>query len=703
MLKDRVQALGRVLFASTVMVFVFAIFNALYGFGRLAAIEAALLPVLAFILWRLKAGASVARVEDGLMGCAAVLFSALFVEGGIGDTGIYWVIGFPFVAYFIKGSAHGMRWSIGFLLWLLIWIGLERQGFVHLDYSSDQLRLFAVVYGFYAWLAHLFKSQIELHQQQMLEANRQLLDESERHRLTRCRMQVILDHSPIAVYMQRDGETVFLNKACRQWHGMDDDDATHIVDGLYGLLPQDAVAQFRDEDAECLARPDHPLLRRVTIHSADGRERIVDMIRVGLRAEDGQQGNILIGFGVDVTERVRAEQQEVALQMQMQHVQRLESLGMMAGGIAHDFNNVLTAIQGSAELALAERGNSDTVTEHLSSICEASGLAAMLCQQMLAYSGKGRFVVQPVGLTEMVQDMRRLLEASVPKGVEIVYDLGGDLPAADCDVAQLRQVVLNLVLNAGEAIESGQGRIEIRTGCVDAGGDFFDDAIPPMDKGLAPATYLWFEVRDNGQGMAPDVAARIFDPFFTTKAKGHGLGMSAVQGIVRSHGGAMKLDSEPGKGTVIRVYLPVSEARVTPQPEAADLLVDVADMQGTVLLVDDDDTVRMVAKKMLQSMGFEVVEACDGIEALNVFRAAAEAFDCVVLDLTMPRMDGLTCMREIYRLRPSVPVVLSSGYNRDDDVQGKDAGAIAREFLKKPYSFDVMRTVMARAIQDSAA
>jgi signal transduction histidine kinase/ActR/RegA family two-component response regulator len=428
------------------------------------------------------------------------------------------------------------------------------------------------------------------------------------------------------------------------------------------------------------------------------------MIRVGLRSQDGQQHNTLISFGVDVTERVRAEQQEAALQMQIQHAQRLESLGMMAGGIAHDFNNVLTAIQGSAELALADSGNAPAVTEHLSSICEASGLAAMLCQQMLAYSGKGRFVVQPVSLTGMVRDMRRLIEASVPKGIEIIYDLDDTLPAANGDIAQLRQVMLNLVLNAGEAIDSGQGRIEVRTGSVDAVDGFFDDAVTPPDGGLQPATYLWLEVRDNGQGMAPEIASRVFDPFFTTKTKGHGLGMSAVQGIVRSHGGAMKLDSTTGQGTTIRVYLPASEEQVAVQATVASAAEEMAAIQGTVLLVEDDDTVRLVASKMLQSMGFRVVEACDGIEALDVFRSAdTEApFDCVLLDLTMPRMDGVTCMREISRLRPGVPVVLSSGYNRDDDLQCLGADAVAWEFLKKPYSFETMRTVMVRAIQGAS-
>jgi two-component system, cell cycle sensor histidine kinase and response regulator CckA len=703
LLKDRVQTLGRVLIASIAMVFVFTIFNAMYGFVRLAAVEASLLPVLMLILWRLRSGAALVRMENGLMACAAVLFLALFVEGGIGDTGIYWVIGFPFVAYFIKGSAYGMRWSVGFLLGLLALIALHQLGLIRLDYAADQLQVFAVIYGFYAWLAHLFKSQIEQHQQQMLEANQQLLHESTSHQRTRSQMQVILDHSPIAVCMQRDGRTVFLNKACRQWHGMVDDEASHSLDGLYALLPPEAEAQYRAEDAECLVRPNRPLLSRITIHCADGMEHIVDMIRVGLHSQDEQQHNSLISFGVDVTERVRAEQQEAALQRQMQHAQRLESLGMMAGSVAHDFNNVLTAIQGSAELALVDNGDAQAVTEHLNSICEASGLAALLCQQMLAYSGKGRFVVQPVSLTGLVRDMRRLLEASVPKGIEIIYDLDESLPAADGDIAQLRQVILNLVLNAGEAIDSGQGRIEVRTGSIDASDGFFDDAVSPPDKGLLAASYLWLEVRDNGRGMAPEVLSRMFDPFFTTKATGHGLGMSAVQGIVRSHDGAMKLDSAPGQGTVIRVYLPVSEAQIAAQATTEKMADALTVMQGTVLLVDDDDTVRMVARKMLQSMGFRVVEACDGIEALDVFRSAEAPFDCIVLDLTMPRMDGITCMREISRLRPGVPVVLSSGYNRDDDAQGLDADVATWEFLQKPYSYESLRMVMARAIQGGAA
>ncbi len=391
----------------------------------------------------------------------------------------------------------------------------------------------------------------------------------------------------------------------------------------------------------------------------------------------------IIGAAViarDVTERRRAEEEARALAERMQHAQKLESLGMPAGGIAHDFNNILMAVLGHAELARTQLGPLSPARDNLQEIERAATRASDLAKQMLAYSGKGRFHVRALDLNELTREMRHMLEVSGSKKVSIRHELAPDLPAVEADASQMQQVLMNLVINAAEAMGEDGGVVRIATGCIDCDQDYLAHSWARED--LEPGRYVYLEVADTGVGMDADTAARVFDPFFSTKFTGRGLGLAAVLGIVRGHRGAVKVYSEPGEGTVFKMLLPAVAGRATSlgkEPATAGWTG-----AGTVLFVDDEEPLRRVGARMLERLGFEALTAGDGEEALEVFRERGDEIVCVMLDLTMPRMDGEETYRELRRLRPDVRVILSSGYN-EQDVAQRFVGKGLAGFVQKPY------------------
>jgi len=405
------------------------------------------------------------------------------------------------------------------------------------------------------------------------------------------------------------------------------------------------------------------------------------------------KGRFAVVFA-DVTERKHAELDRVKLEQQLQESQKLESLGLLAGGIAHDFNNLLTSIVGNTDLALDELGPSSPLRESLEGIERAAGCAADLCKQLLAYSGKGRFEVQRLDLGAVIEEMTHILDVSIPKKVSIKYSLAPRLPAVAADPSQIRQVVMNFITNAAEAIGDKRGTISITTGDMLCDADYLAATLP--GETLEEGRYAYIEVSDTGVGMDPATIARIFDPFFTTKFTGRGLGMAAVLGIVRGHRGAISIHSEPGRGATFRALLPaVSETAAPIARNAGD--GDGWKGTGVVLLVDDEETVRSVGRRMIQKLGFDVVTANDGLEAAAVFKARAEEIVCVVLDLTMPNMDGAEAYRELQRMRADVPVVLSSGYNEQDAIHRFSGEGLAG-FVQKPYTLSVLARKMREVL-----
>lgn len=378
-------------------------------------------------------------------------------------------------------------------------------------------------------------------------------------------------------------------------------------------------------------------------------------------------------------EQKRLENERLQMEQQLLHAQKLESLGILAGGIAHDFNNILTSIVGNTELALMQLSPESPALENLYRIEKAAARATDLAKQMLAYSGKGKFVVEPIDLNCLIEEMGHMLEVSISKKAIIEYNLAPALPTVDADGTQLRQVIMNLVINASEAIGDQTGVISISTGYLDCTVAYLQDV---WSTGQIPAgRYVYLEISDTGCGMEKEIIAKIFDPFFTTKFTGRGLGMAAVLGIIRGHKGAIKIYSEPSKGSSFKVLLPAGNMPAEPVKTGQD--VSSWRGSGIVLLVDDEQTIRDIGGQMLGQLGFGVITANDGCEALEAYKNTP-GIRFVILDLTMPRMDGEQCFRELKQLDPQVKVIITSGFSEHDVTQKFSEKGIAG-FIQKPY------------------
>ena len=385
-------------------------------------------------------------------------------------------------------------------------------------------------------------------------------------------------------------------------------------------------------------------------------------------------------------------------QEKMAHVQRLESLGVLAGGIAHDFNNLLGIIMGNISLARSTITSRDPIANSLKNIEETSHRAANLCNQMLAYSGKGKFVVQPINLSELVEEMTQLLEISISKKVSMRYELTPLLPSVKVDTAQLQQVIMNLVINANEAIGEQNGTIVIATGQVDIDVDYLRSGYVEEEI-LKPGSYVWLEVSDTGCGMDNITRERLFEPFFTTKFTGRGLGMSAILGIIRGHKGTIKVYSEVGKGTTIKVLFPAVGLIPVTLATMSTPAEQTIQASGTILVVDDEEMLRNVAAAMLESGGYEVIMAEDGIDALGKLKKYKDRIDCVLLDMKMPRMGGEEAFTEMRRIKPEIKVLLSSGYN-EQTATNRFAGKGLAGFVQKPYTLKKILAKIAETMAD---
>ncbi|MBI4643025.1 MAG: response regulator [Deltaproteobacteria bacterium] len=436
------------------------------------------------------------------------------------------------------------------------------------------------------------------------------------------------------------------------------------------------------------ARENRPTeINEVEVTCKDGSKKIIDIFGTLV-------GKKTLGVFNDVTERKRAQEERARLEAQMREVQKLESLGVLAGGIAHDFNNLLMAILGNADLALLALSPASPARPNVEEIVRASQRAADLCRQMLAYSGKGRFVIGRYDLSEIVREMAQMLQVSVSKKASLRYSFAADLLAVEVDATQMRQVIMNLITNASEALGDVSGVISVSTGIMDCDRVFLAES--HLDDKLPKGRYVFLEVADSGGGMDEETRRRIFDPFFTTKFTGRGLGLAAVLGIVRGHQGAIKVRSDPGKGTTFTILLPAMAWKPGDRAQMAAPAA-ASRQQGTILLIDDDPHVRRVAGEMLGRLGLKVLTAAHGQEGLIIFRAKREEIDCVLLDLTMPGMGGEEAFLEMRRLRPDVRVVLSSGYDEQDAMEQFIGQGLAG-FIQKPYTVAKLQEVLNRVL-----
>ncbi len=469
--------------------------------------------------------------------------------------------------------------------------------------------------------------------------------------------------------------------------------ANQQVCSMLGLGPENVVGRpYRDFVAPSseemvedryrrrLGGEDVQSIYEVDLLRADGSTVSSELNSTALDLEEGR--GVLV-FVRDLTERRRAEERKRQLERRLQHSQRLESLGVLAGGVAHDFNNLLMGVLGNAGLALKELEPDHRARETIERLEKAALRAAELTNQLLAYSGKGSFVKEILHLNNAVGEMVDLLQSAVSGKVVLRTELEDGIPPVMADAAQLRQVLMNLIMNASEAIGDRSGLVTIRTGLLNVDGRYLRETY--VGEEVEEGYYTYVEVSDTGDGMDEETRARIFDPFFSTKFAGRGLGLASVLGIARGHGGTVKVYSEPGKGSSFKVLLPAhTESDGVSEPaEAAEGAPPSSG--GTVMVIDDEETVRTVARLILEKAGYKVLTACDGLEAEELYEREAGRIGLVLLDMTMPHIDGSETFTRLRRIDPDVQVILTSGYS-ESDATSRFSGKGLAGFIQKPYT-----------------
>jgi PAS domain S-box-containing protein len=516
-------------------------------------------------------------------------------------------------------------------------------------------------------------------------------EQEESFKLSEQRFRKAIEEAPFPIMIHaEDGEVLALSRTWTELSGYTLADIPTIAiwtEKAYGIHKEPVI-----EEINTLYNLEHRKSEgEYTVNCHDGTRRIWDFSSVSISfLSDGRR--TAMSMAADVTERKRAEEEKHALEQQFQQTQKLESLGVLAGGIAHDFNNILAIIMGYCALTKMDY---ETTEYNILEIEKAAERAAALCRQMLAYAGKASLTQTQVNTWMLVDEMVSMLKTTIQKNVVIKPNLGADIPTSTGDASQIRQVVMNLIINAAEAIGDAEGEIyvslekaEIKAGQPEK--DHLGFIIPA-------GRYILFEVTDNGCGMDDETRRKIFEPFYTTKFTGRGLGMSAVLGIIRAHNGALQLQSQPGQGTTFKVYLPVQLSKSETE-EANQKVVSAAwQGSGTILLAEDEEQVKSIAIALLQKLGFTVLDATNGKEALELYRKNATEITLVVTDMGMPVMNGYELFYKLKQLDPKLPIIISSGFGEGDIISKIPREEIAG-VINKPYNFDQLRDVLKRVV-----
>lgn len=486
------------------------------------------------------------------------------------------------------------------------------------------------------------------------------------------------------------GRFTSLNKAGIVVTGYSMEEALNL--GVFDILAPEYHEEVRERIRKKIEGAP-PTKYEVEIFAKDGH-RIPLEISTRVIYEKGKPVGIQ-GIARDITDRKRAEEERKRLELQILYAQKLESLGVLAGGIAHDYNNILVGIVGNAELALSKLPADSPIRTYLKRIEESAHRAAELTNQMLAYSGKGVITSRPLNLSRLVEEMRPLLTAVISKKATVEYDCPDNIPSIYGDAIQLHQVLMNLVTNASEALGEGTGKIYVKIGVVELTHEHIKESY--FYEPVNPGKYVCLEVTDTGCGMTKDVLSKIFDPFFSTKFAGRGLGLASVLGIVRGHKGAINVYSEPGKGTCFKIYFPVvkKEAEIESLKNGENKEYEKEVLQkdkriDTILLVDDEESVLEVANEVLTQYGYKTILARDGKEALELYKLHKSDLSAIVLDLTMPELDGIEVFHEIKKINKDIPIILCSGFPEQDIIQ-RFEGVKPSGFIQKPYRpFDLI-------------
>lgn len=509
------------------------------------------------------------------------------------------------------------------------------------------------------------------------------------------RLSGIVEASPDFILTTDEaGRVLYANASLLSWSGRapwpTEDDGPMLEE----LVPAETAARWRAE-AIPAALAEGAWLGEGEL--VDGAGRALATSQAAVATRDPATNEAAISFVLrDISDQKRAEEERRQRDRELQQLQKSESLGVLAGGIAHDFNNLLTAIVGNVNLARLGLAPGARSLGYLDNVERAAGRAARLCQQMLAYAGRNPVAFAEIDLGPLVRDVWRLIESSINPRVRVVVEDGGKAAPILAADTQMQQVALNLVINAAEAVgeRGGEVAVRIRSEYLDTerAAELFPGRAPP------PGPYTLLEVEDDGAGMTPEVRARIFEPFFTTKFTGQGLGLAAVAGVVKSHRGHIAVESAPGRGALFRLAFPSVAARgETAGEEPAE--PSVARLDGLVLLVDDDMLIREVGAGILEAMGFRVLLAADGAEGVDCFRRHEGLIKAVLLDLTMPRMDGFEAHAEMHRINPRVPVVLMSGFSSKLENLPPEAIHPAG-VLPKPFGMEQLRERLAAVMEN---
>ncbi|ADK86042.1 PAS/PAC sensor hybrid histidine kinase [Desulfarculus baarsii DSM 2075] len=493
------------------------------------------------------------------------------------------------------------------------------------------------------------------------------------------RLRKIVEGLPLGAVL-RDGDRLYANKAVEDITGWARADLATVADCFARIFveePERFAAlydKFRSSDG--------PSKMVVNITRRDGQRRAVEF-------SSSKEGENELWLLRDVTEETKAAEEKARLESQLRHAQKMEALGTLAGGIAHDFNNILAAIIGFTELAVEGHQEGQVNPADLKQVLRSAERARELVRQILAFSRQTEAELRPMDLNKQLGQTVELLKCTLPKMISVETILSGDAPLVLANNNQIEQLLLNLANNARDAMPEG-GRLIFETESA-----MLDDEFCQHHVGLEPGAYVLLKVSDTGHGMDAKTLSRMYDPFFSTKevGRGTGLGMSTVYGIVKGHRGHISCYSEPGRGTIFRVYLPVSPAGQ--EGASGELPTQINGPGGTetILLVDDEPALREIGAKMLARRGYHVTRAASGEEALEIFDADPSAIDLVILDVSMPGMGGHACLRKLREADPQVKVIIASGYSRE--TQLKEIAAVgASGYVAKPFrAYDLLTLV----------
>jgi PAS domain S-box-containing protein len=507
-----------------------------------------------------------------------------------------------------------------------------------------------------------------------------LRDEIARLRQDNAQLRNVLQTVPVAVLIKdRDSRFLYTNPSGAVGYGLPADQVIGRFER--DLMPEgNPTAEYLAQDREVIDSGKPATIPEFMFRAADGRTFCLHIMKYPVFFASRKAVLVVV---YDLTHAKRLMEERALLDRKVQEKQRLESLGVMAGGIAHDFNNLLVGVLANADMALVHTPAESSATRYLDRLKAAAHRLTALSRQMLAYSGRGRFETELLDLSSVTDELMSLLEASIGKNVRVEMELPTGLPLVHVDPAQIRQVIMNLITNAAEAIGERSGTVFLR-----AGAEHFDPQNHPkltLGAELVPGDSVCLEIRDDGEGMSPRTLERLFDPFFTTKTSGRGLGLAAVLGIVRSHRGALEVRSVEGKGTTFRVWLPVARASVPRNEPLPPPSTELRARGLRVLVVDDELIVRQAATAVLESFGFVVETAENGDRALEMMAQSGGSLDAVVLDMSMPGRSVRDTYAGIRTLRPSLPVVLTSGFT-ELDVIDELVRQRSTVFVQKPFS-----------------